>query len=406
MVKHSIRRAIILLIVMLLVLTAAPSGISPAQASAFPCRVVVQYVREARVYSGPGENFRVIGAAEKGTVLTVLSARAFSDGWRMIDFHGRPGFIRQRYTGALGYETETMRLGKVKRMATIRAGTSAQADILGTAGAGRKYTVLDESDSWYKILYNGKTGYVGKDYLETGTHAVSQSSRILLKAATFNVHNLNLGRNASEVAALLKETGADVVGVQEIDQYVGRSGSVDWAAQLASLSGYPYYAFAPTMPYGGGLYGTLILSRYPIIQTQVLALSTASGAEPRVLAYARILTDSGAVDMYNTHLSFESVSANAVCLRSLADKLSAAGRTRYFLTGDFNTTPDVIAQYLRNMSPVNTAHVTHNRDGVWVNIDNILYTGGISAYGLSVKDAVASGVSDHRLVSAMLAFEK
>ena len=46
----------------------------------------------------------------------------------------------------------------------VRAGASTGANVLGKINKGTEYTVLDKVDNWFKISYNGATGYVFADY--------------------------------------------------------------------------------------------------------------------------------------------------------------------------------------------------------------------------------------------------
>lgn len=46
----------------------------------------------------------------------------------------------------------------------VRATASTSANALGKINKGTAYTVLDKADNWFKISYNGTTGYVSADY--------------------------------------------------------------------------------------------------------------------------------------------------------------------------------------------------------------------------------------------------
>jgi len=307
-----------------------------------------------------------------------------------------------------GADVEKITMGKVVRCSRVivRTGASTRFPKLGSAAKGSRYAVLGTKGKWYKVLFNGRTGYISKSYLSISKETVSQQADITLKVATFNVHNLKNGATAAKVAAFIMETSADVVGIQEIGQFMKHSGKKDWAAGLAALSGYTYYCFAPATSYDGGLYGTLILSHYPIIEASVTKLDTAPGAEGRALAYARVLTGQGAACMFNTHLSCESDEAILMSLNSLNDKLSVSGCEKYLVTGDFNTTPDVISHSISGLGIANTALPTYANNGVWSIIDNLLYTSGVAVSGLTVNDAISGGVSDHNLVLATMTIQK
>ena len=74
---------------------------------------------------------------------------------------------------------------------------------------------------------------------------------------TVLVYNIHAGKDAAgvdnlaRVAAVVRETNADVVLLQEVDRGTRRSGGVDQPAELARLTGYAA-SFGRTLDYDGG----------------------------------------------------------------------------------------------------------------------------------------------------------
>jgi endonuclease/exonuclease/phosphatase family metal-dependent hydrolase len=97
----------------------------------------------------------------------------------------------------------------------------------------------------------------------TLSFAVSAQS---LKLMTYNIHH---GADKDEVNTLeamgkfIRDSGADIIGLQEVDSLCNRSGKVDQMKRLSEITGM-HYAFARHYAYDGGAYGLGILSRYPI----------------------------------------------------------------------------------------------------------------------------------------------
>ena len=61
----------------------------------------------------------------------------------------------------------------------VRNEASTSADVLGKINNGAEYTVLDKIDDWYKISYNGETGFVFADYFEvTKAEATIDGSKV------------------------------------------------------------------------------------------------------------------------------------------------------------------------------------------------------------------------------------
>lgn len=87
-----------------------------------------------------------------------------------------------------------------------------------------------------------------------------------IKVMSYNIHH---GADKDELNTLdligkyIKRSGADIVGLQEVDSVCNRSGNVDQMKRLAEITGM-HYAFVRHFAYDGGAYGLGILSRYPI----------------------------------------------------------------------------------------------------------------------------------------------
>lgn len=96
----------------------------------------------------------------------------------------------------------------------------------------------------------------------------SSSEAQTLKVMSYNIHH---GYNKDEIDKLeemgsfIKSSGADLVGLQEVDSLCNRSGKKDQMKRLAEITGM-YYAFVRHFAYDGGAYGLGILSRYPIAE--------------------------------------------------------------------------------------------------------------------------------------------
>jgi len=92
------------------------------------------------------------------------------------------------------------------------------------------------------------------------------SSDRTVRVGTYNIkHGLgNDGRlDLRRAGALLKNLQLDVIGIQEVDQNVRRSGGIDQANALGKQLEM-HSAFGSFMDYQGGRYGLAILSKYPI----------------------------------------------------------------------------------------------------------------------------------------------
>ena len=127
---------------------------------------VVNCTTSVNVRSGPGTGYSVLGSAKKGAVYTVTGQ---SGSWYKIDYNGKTGYISATYLSVSGTTNPpAAQTGTVVNCTTsvnVRSGAGTGYAVIGSAPKGAKYTVTGQSGSWYKIDYNGKTGYISSTYL-------------------------------------------------------------------------------------------------------------------------------------------------------------------------------------------------------------------------------------------------
>lgn len=163
---------------------------------------------------------------------------------------------------------------------------------------------------------------------------------VTLRVASYNIRH---GRGMDGVvdldrtAAVLRRLQPDLVGLQEVDSVVTRSGGVAEAEALGRRLGMQH-AFGGFMAYQGGQYGLGILSRFPVRRVEPVRLP--DGNEPRVaLAVEVDAPGIGPLTVVNVHFDWvASDSFRFVQATALARFLDALA-TPYVLLGDFNDQP-------------------------------------------------------------------
>lgn len=230
------------------------------------------------------------------------------------------------------------------------------------------------------------------------------------------VYNIHAGKDAKgldnlqRVIALIRETGADLVLLQEVDQGTRRSGVVDQPAVLSVGSGL-HVAFGSALDYDGGKYGVATLSRWPIVFDTLYRLPVdppqdrAGGSrEPRGLLRADIRTPSGTIVVFNTHIdasredTWRRQEARVITSVVLATRQS---RPLLLLGGDLNSTPESAVQEIIREPGLRDAFtecgrgsgLTYPADSAVKRIDYLYLTGAMRC---ARADAPATRVSDHR----------
>ena len=123
------------------------------------------------------------------------------------------------------------------------------------------------------------------------------------RAATYNVHKCQgLDRLVApgRIADVLHEVGADVIALQEVLSVAGAAAELDQAHYLAARLGMEP-ALGIVREIGGGLYGNVILSRFPIVGRKLSDLSV-QRREERGCLRADVAFECGVLHVFNVHL--------------------------------------------------------------------------------------------------------
>jgi endonuclease/exonuclease/phosphatase family metal-dependent hydrolase len=177
-----------------------------------------------------------------------------------------------------------------------------------------------------------------------------------LSLATYNIHHaegMDKRLDIPRVAGVLKESGADVACLQEVDDRVIRSGRKRQLAELGLALGMET-AFGATLHWPmRARYGNGILSGLPVSDTTEHLLPGA--AEQRGLLETRLDTPAGPVAVFCTHLGLPA-DDRGVQVARIIEIISQCG-VPALLAGDFNEDPDgpnhaaLLAAGLVNLGP-------------------------------------------------------
>ena len=166
---------------------------------------------------------------------------------------------------------------------------------------------------------------------------VDTSEDVELTALSYNIKSGHIS-SLGQLAQLMRGTEADVVLLQEVDQLRYASGRVDQPAYFAQQLDMAY-AFGKNVPHaGGGGYGTLVLTRYPLVSAKNTFLPQPAGTQRRGLLHVVIVVAGTEVSIYNTHLQNADPSARLQQAAAMRTIVAADPRPR-ILGGDMNAPP-------------------------------------------------------------------
>ncbi|WP_087972244.1 endonuclease/exonuclease/phosphatase family protein [Oceanobacillus rekensis] len=183
--------------------------------------------------------------------------------------------------------------------------------------------------------------------LTSNVFADDYGQEVDVKVMSYNIYH-GVGQDGKldlpRIAKVIQDADADIIGLQEVDRFYGdRSDFQDQTRELAKLLGYHYV-------YGANLnlepaegqeenrqYGTGILSKYPIIDSENIYLSS-FGNEQRGLLRTKINVRGVQMNFFNTHLGLNAPERNKQVEEIIEVKSSFEDPS--VLVGDLNAEPN------------------------------------------------------------------
>ena len=162
---------------------------------------------------------KVLTTIPKGKTLQVLSEKD-ANGWYKVSYGGKIGYANSSYitissnstttTPSMPPLTET-KSGTTIENLNLRDQASTSGKILMTIPKGKTVEILSEKDAngWYKVSYDGKTGYASSSYIVTNSNSAtttpSTPPTITVNKKGITTENLNL-RNQADLSGKILTT--------------------------------------------------------------------------------------------------------------------------------------------------------------------------------------------------------
>ncbi|HHY82173.1 MAG TPA: hypothetical protein GX505_05770 [Clostridiales bacterium] len=232
----------------------------------------------------------------------------------------------------------------------------------------------------------------------------------VLTLLTFNIHSANNADGSIQLEQIIeeiKETGAQIIGLQEVERMMPRSGYQDQAKVIAEKLGYYYY-------YGGNInilgvqYGNAFLSKYPILEASNHKLPREM-IEPRGLIEALIDVEGVPYHIYVTHLGLDPEERRKQVI--YINDLISRKEGRVLLLGDFNNRPN--SREMENLDSRmvdSAAALGYNDEYTYSNWDNLSKVRIDRIYAsdnikLKSHRVMPSLISDHKRVLTQIVHE-
>jgi endonuclease/exonuclease/phosphatase family metal-dependent hydrolase len=243
----------------------------------------------------------------------------------------------------------------------------------------------------------------------------AEPARVRLNVMSYNIHvgiGMDKKLDLARIAEVIKRHRVDLVGLQEVDRGVERTGRVDEMRELARLTGMDY-AFAHNLDYQGGQYGVAVLSRFPILAIDHRRYANRRERERRGFIRVEVEVEGRRLNFITTHLDYQFLDGRIFETEQLLEALADV-RGPLVVTGDFNEEPGLGAYELmlksgfadgwtRASKQDPAAGLTYPADKPTKRIDYVFYRGlgDAKASNATVPDTLAS---DHRPVVVSIKF--
>ena len=184
-----------------------------------------------RMRSGAGTNSSVITTLDKGTKMSVIGA---SGNWYQVSYNGKTGYVSADYmklsvgnasslaattkpstSSSTTTSTSTGSGFKASVIGTsvrLRSQPNINCDTLGYYSNGVSLTALGSVKDWYKVSYNGKTGYMAAQYVRitpSDSYSAAKSGSV-----SGNSVRLRMGPSTdfAAISMLNKNTSVKITG--------------------------------------------------------------------------------------------------------------------------------------------------------------------------------------------------
>lgn len=233
-----------------------------------------------------------------------------------------------------------------------------------------------------------------------------------IKVMTYNIQsgkNLAGDRDLSHAAHTIRAESPDILTLNEIQHHTTLSNGHCQAEELAAMLGYSY-RFAPAIPFMGGEYGIALLSRFPILDAEVIPVPELEQAlrddwyEPRVHLLCHLGVDGRNLAVLSTHYGLSDGEISLAVAETC--RLTEQEDSLVFM-GDLNATPNSqllapLYRHLRDTANLRGDLLTYPSGEPTEKIDYIFTKGNFHTEKIWVP---VSEDSDHRPLCALLEWE-
>jgi endonuclease/exonuclease/phosphatase family metal-dependent hydrolase len=172
------------------------------------------------------------------------------------------------------------------------------------------------------------------------------------RIVTYNVHKcvgVDRRLNPARIVSVLKEINADILALQEVLCVQGRDSQSDQAHFIAHELGFNY-CMGHNRKLKEGIYGNLVLSRFPLLESENHDISVAGREERGCLRVDVGLGKESRLHVYNVHLGTSFIERRHQARKLIGESILSNSRRPgpRVMLGDFNEWTRGLATRLLN----------------------------------------------------------
>ncbi|MEI4804391.1 SH3 domain-containing protein [Bacillus sp. NPDC077411] len=166
-----------------------------------------------QMYNSPNGTDYVIDSITRGTPITILET---TNEWYKVHVHNKTGYVKKEAISLTKPHDSGNQYIVNADAVNVRSEPNTQSEIVTVLPNGKFVTVQEEQEGWYKVIQNGTSGYVKKEFLSNADQplvkgiTVQGGSSYYVATPTLKVRS-GAGTNTAIIGSLTNGTQIQVV---------------------------------------------------------------------------------------------------------------------------------------------------------------------------------------------------
>lgn len=190
-----------------------------------------------QMYNSPNGTDSVIDNITRDTPITILET---TNEWYKVHTHNKTGYVKKEAI-SLTKPQKNQYIVNADAL-NVRSEPNAQSEIITVLPNGKFVTVQEEQEGWYKVIHNGTSGYVKKEFLSNTDQplvkgiTVQGGSSYYVATPTLKVRS-GAGTNTAIIGSLTNGTQVQVVESMGTWYKIRYGSGYGYVAQLYLVQG-------------------------------------------------------------------------------------------------------------------------------------------------------------------------